>query len=55
MDPEKAAKSRKNILDQSVADELTFVGFHLPFPGVGQVAKRGKAYRWLPIVWQWEL
>ena len=53
MDPEKAAQVRMAILDRSVVDNLLFVGFHMPFPGVGHVIKSGKAYRWLPMPWKW--
>lgn len=55
MDAEKAAQVRKQILDRCATDELVLVGFHLPFPGVGYVAKKGKSYNWLPQVWRWDL
>lgn len=50
-----ASKSRSMLLDRAAADELIMVGYHLPFPGVGRVARRGNAYRWVPAVWQWDL
>lgn len=53
MDPNKAAKTRQSLLEQSVAEETYIIGFHLPFPGVGRVAKSGQAFRWVPEVWRW--
>lgn len=55
MDAEKAVKARKNLLEQAVVDQSLFVGFHLPFPGVGRVVRKGKTYRWVPENWQWSL
>ncbi len=55
MDPEQAVKTRKKMLDMAATDELLTIGYHLPFPGVGHVARRGKVYRWVPVTWTWEL
>ncbi len=52
-DAEKAAKVRKLLLDQAALEESIVVGFHLPFPGVGNVARKGKVFRWVPIKWEW--
>ncbi len=34
---------------------MTVIGYHLPFPGVGHIARNGSAYRWVPALWRWEL
>lgn len=52
-DPELAAETRKKLLDMTASDQILTVGYHLPFPGVGYVARRGQAYRWMPQSWQW--
>jgi len=55
MDGARAVKTRKNLLDMAATERLTVVGYHLPFPGVGHVARKGKGYRWVPALWQWSL
>lgn len=54
MDPELAVKSRKMLLDMAAKDQLLVVGYHLAYPGVGHVARRGSGYRWVPADWQWQ-
>ena len=37
-----------------VATDRTLVaGTHLPFPGIGHVARSGDAYAWVPEAWQY--
>ena len=55
MDGAQAVISRKKLLDMAATDRLTVVGYHLPFPGVGHVARNGSGYRWVPALWRWEL
>ncbi len=55
MDADKAVKSRKALLERAVTEKSLFVGFHLPFPGVGNVVRKGKTFRWIPANWQWSL
>ena len=55
MDGAKAVISRKKLLDMAATDRITVVGYHLPFPGVGHVARNGSGYRWVPALWRWEL
>ncbi|MGH1350380.1 MAG: MBL fold metallo-hydrolase [Methyloligellaceae bacterium] len=55
MDPEKAVASRKALLDRAIAEEALLLGFHLPFPGIGRVARNSKNYRWFPEIWKWEV
>ena len=52
-DKEKAAATRKRILDMVVSEGLFVAGFHMmPFPGLGYVEKAGGAYRWVPHSYQ---
>ncbi len=52
-DPAKGAESRKKLLEMAVSESLPTVGFHLPFPGKGMVARKGPTFRWMPVNWQW--
>jgi glyoxylase-like metal-dependent hydrolase (beta-lactamase superfamily II) len=54
-DPEQAAATRKRVLDMAAADRLWVVGYHMPWPGLGQVARSGDAYRWVPAGFTWSL
>jgi len=54
-DKEKAAATRKRILDMVSSEKLFVAGFHMPFPGLGWVEKTGGAYRWVPHSYQMNL
>ncbi|WP_299152205.1 MBL fold metallo-hydrolase [uncultured Tateyamaria sp.] len=41
MDKEAAAVTRKRLLDMMAADKTAFVGYHMPWPGIGYVEKNG--------------
>jgi glyoxylase-like metal-dependent hydrolase (beta-lactamase superfamily II) len=45
--PDQAATTRKTLLDRLVADKTQLIGFHLPYPGVGRVERKGSAYRFV--------
>ena len=47
-DRDRGVRTRKRLLDQSVADHLPLVGFHLPWPGLGMVERNGTSYRFVP-------
>ena len=53
MDKDQAVATRKRLLDMCATDRLLLAGFHLPFPGVGHVIRRGDAYQYLPAPWAW--
>lgn len=55
MDPEQASATRRRVLDWAASDRLRTTAYHMPFPGVGHVARDGAAYRWLPEPWRWSL
>jgi glyoxylase-like metal-dependent hydrolase (beta-lactamase superfamily II) len=46
--PEQAAQTRRKLLDRLVADKSKLIGFHLPYPGVGTVERKGNAWRFVP-------
>lgn len=50
---EHAAKTRKRVFAQAAAKKSRTYGFHLPFPGLGRIASKGKGYTWIPerLVW----
>lgn len=53
MDPELSVKTRKSLLDKAVADRMSVLSYHFPFPGVGHVIKDNEAYRFIPALWKW--
>jgi glyoxylase-like metal-dependent hydrolase (beta-lactamase superfamily II) len=54
-DKEKAAATRKRVLDMAATERIPVVGFHMPFPGVGYVERSGGSYRWAPHSYQLNL
>jgi glyoxylase-like metal-dependent hydrolase (beta-lactamase superfamily II) len=46
-DGERAARTRRALLDRAAADRLRIVGYHLPRGGVGQVERKGAAFRFV--------
>ncbi len=43
------AATRAALLDRLAREGATFIGFHLPFPGVGRAERDGDGYRFLPM------
>jgi glyoxylase-like metal-dependent hydrolase (beta-lactamase superfamily II) len=54
-DMDQAVVARRRLLEQATTDRMLVLGYHLPFPGVGNVARDGSAYRWVPEQWRWDL
>ena len=52
---DKAAETRKRILDMAAADALFVAGFHMPFPGLGMVEKTAAGFHWVPVGYQLNL
>jgi glyoxylase-like metal-dependent hydrolase (beta-lactamase superfamily II) len=46
--PDQAAQTRAKLLDRLASDRSMLIGFHLPYPGLGHVARRDGAYRFVP-------
>jgi glyoxylase-like metal-dependent hydrolase (beta-lactamase superfamily II) len=53
-DPALAAESRRRLLDMLATDRTLAAGTHLPFPGLGHVARSGEAFAWAPESWRYE-
>ncbi|MEO0910210.1 MAG: hypothetical protein AAFX96_07675 [Pseudomonadota bacterium] len=47
-DKDKATKTRKAIVDQAVADNLTIGGYHFGFPNAGKIEKDGGSHVFVP-------
>ena len=43
-EPDRAAVTRQALLDRLAAGKTPIIAYHLPFPGLGHVEKRGLAY-----------
>ena len=52
-DPEEAARVRIRLLQELAKTGELLVATHLPFPSVGRVAIYGKAFRWVPVFWDY--
>jgi glyoxylase-like metal-dependent hydrolase (beta-lactamase superfamily II) len=52
MDKAAAAASRRKVLGMLAADSVPFIGYHMPFPGVGYVETRGDGYHYVPHSYQ---
>ncbi|MDG1430979.1 MAG: MBL fold metallo-hydrolase [Paracoccaceae bacterium] len=53
MDKEQAVTTRNRLLDMAASERMAVSGYHLPFPGVGHVARDGEAYRFVPALVRW--
>lgn len=51
-DKAQAAQTRRKLLDMLAADKIPFVGYHLPFPGLGYAATRGEGFQYVPASYQ---
>jgi glyoxylase-like metal-dependent hydrolase (beta-lactamase superfamily II) len=54
-DKEKAAATRKRILDMAATEKLYVAGFHMPFPALGTIDKSSGGHRWVPVSYQLNL
>ncbi len=54
-DPETAAVSRRRVLNQVADDKMAAIGFHMPFPSVGYIDRRGDGFVWVPASYQMNL
>ncbi|MGE0564596.1 MAG: MBL fold metallo-hydrolase [Pseudolabrys sp.] len=48
-EPDRAVATRKRLLDRLTTDRMTIVGYHLPFPGIGRVERKDRAYRFVAV------
>jgi glyoxylase-like metal-dependent hydrolase (beta-lactamase superfamily II) len=52
MDGNKAAETRKMLLDRAASDKMLAHGYHWPFPASGYITKTAKGYELMPAMWQ---
>jgi len=55
MDKAAAAASRKKIFGMLAADRIPFIGYHMPFPGMGYVEPMGDGFRYVAAGYQLNL
>jgi glyoxylase-like metal-dependent hydrolase (beta-lactamase superfamily II) len=48
LSPDQATATRHRLLDQAAREKTLVLAFHFPFPGLGHVVQKGKAWRWQP-------
>jgi glyoxylase-like metal-dependent hydrolase (beta-lactamase superfamily II) len=51
-DKAAAAATRHRLLGMIAADRLPFVGYHMPFPGLGFIEAAGAGFRYVPASYQ---
>lgn len=51
-DKAQAAATRRQVFGQIAADRIPFIGYHMPFPGVGYVEAMGDGFRYVPASYQ---
>jgi glyoxylase-like metal-dependent hydrolase (beta-lactamase superfamily II) len=47
-DPKQAAKTRVRVMDMLATNRIPLLGYHLPWPGIGHVAKFGDGFQYFP-------
>lgn len=52
MDKAAAAETRRRVLGMLAADRLPFIGYHMPFPGMGYIETRDDGFRYVPASYQ---
>ncbi len=55
MEKAAAAATRKSLFGRIAAGKLPFIGYHMPFPGVGFLEARGEGFRFVPASYQLDL
>lgn len=48
-DTVQAVRTRRRLLDRAADEHLLIHAYHMPFPGLGTVARHGRVYRWEPL------
>ena len=51
LDPAQAIATRKKVMDMVSNDKMQIAGTHIPFPGIGHVAKAATGYAFVPLLW----
>jgi glyoxylase-like metal-dependent hydrolase (beta-lactamase superfamily II) len=48
-DRDQGVVTRKRLLDRLANERIPLIGFHIAWPGIGQVERAGPAYRFIPL------
>jgi len=48
-DTAQAVRARRRLLDWAADERLLVHAYHMPFPGLGAIARNGDAYKWQPL------
>ena len=51
VDRAAAIESRRRVFDMAAAERMRVAGMHLPFPGIGHVARSGAGFAYVPAFW----
>jgi glyoxylase-like metal-dependent hydrolase (beta-lactamase superfamily II) len=54
-DKDRAAATRRRLLDMAATDDLLVAGYHMPFPAIGYIERAAGGYRWAPHSYQMDL
>ena len=54
LDLEQGAMTRRAFLERCAGERALVSTYHLPFPGLGNVARAGAAFIWVPGDGQWD-
>jgi glyoxylase-like metal-dependent hydrolase (beta-lactamase superfamily II) len=47
-----AVTTRRRMLNRAAADRMLVEAYHFPFPACGHIARNGKGYELVPVMWQ---
>lgn len=48
-DPKLAAKTRVKLFDMAVSEKLPLIGYHFPFPGLGNIRRERDGFAYVPV------
>ncbi len=51
-DPQQGVSSRLRVFDMAASQKIPILAYHFPWPGIGHVARRDDAYRYVPVEMQ---
>lgn len=54
-DPKQAAQSRLRVLPEMARQRIPLLGYHFPFPGIGNIAPAGDGFQWYPTPMQLQM
>lgn len=52
-DPQQSVETRKKVFAKAAAERTRCIGFHVPWPGLGNLVPQGAGYLWHPEPWAW--